>query len=178
MYNIAKSYKDLTSEYVKSIISYDPETGNFTWKYREDATKSWNTQFAWTRCGSPSNGYILIRINGKGYRAHRLVWLITHGYWPEMEIDHVNGDKKDNRLTNLRLADRVQQGHNRKSSGKSGLLGVHWCKNAKKWISFTRLNSKKKYLGSFDCPAAASFAYQIATHKKVGDYTREAWGAV
>lgn len=178
MYNIAKSYKDLTSEYVKSIINYCAETGEFTWKHRSDASKSWNTQFSGTKCGSLSNGYILIKINGKGYRAHRLAWLIENGEWPDLEVDHINGDKQDNRLKNLRLADRIQQGHNRKPSGKSGILGVHWCKNDKKWKAFTRLNGKKKNLGSFECPAAASFAYQVATHIKVGNFTREASFAV
>lgn len=178
MYNIAKSYKDLSSEYVKSIINYDQETGEFIWKHRDDVSKSWNTQFAGTKCGANINGYICIRINKKLYRAHRLAWLIFYNEWPNLEIDHINGNRKDNRLLNLRLADRVQQGHNRKASGKSGILGVHWCKNDKKWKAFTRLNGKKKNLGSFECPAAASLAYQVAAHIKVGNFTREASFAI
>ena len=171
-YNVDKSYKDISSSVALSLLDYNEKTGIFKWRFREEGPKSWNTQNAGKESGRLINGYRYIRINGRSYRAHRLAWLMVTGEWPDHEIDHINGNRDDNRFHNLRLADRVQQGHNRHASGKSNILGVHWCKKNNKWFAFTRIDGKKKNLGGFNCPAAASIAYQIAVHKKVGNYTR------
>jgi hypothetical protein len=177
-YNINKSYKDINADAVRSLINYNSETGCFIWRKREGIAGSWNTQNAGKNCGRFVNGYLYIRIGVREYRAHRLAWLIVTGEWPKQELDHINGRRDDNRFCNLRLANRIQQGHNRKSAGKSGILGVHWCKTSKKWYAFTRINGKKKNLGGFNCPAAASFAYQIATYSKIGKFATGGYFAI
>lgn len=170
-------YANITAEYVRSILDYDPETGVFTWKHRDDVGKAWNTRYAGTIASSlevrKRDGYkrIHISINKKFYRAHRLAYLIMTGEWPASTIDHKNGDASDNRWENIRLADFYQQNQNRLYSKISGLpKGVYTHKNG--FRSRICIYGKIIHLGTFDCPAAASFAYQIAADIHFGEFAR------
>ena len=88
----------LTQERLHEVLNYDPDTGIFTWKERPIETfktvgagNTWNTRYAGTVAGSKDkDGYIVVRIGGKRYFAHRLAFLYVHGYMPEQEIDHDN----------------------------------------------------------------------------------------
>jgi len=92
------------------------------------------------------------------------------------EIDHINGDKADNRWSNLRAATRYQNIQNRgpHKDNAIGLKGVHFSGKEQKWIAQIHANGNSKRLGCFDCPAAASFAYQIAADKHHGAFARTA----
>jgi hypothetical protein len=98
----------ITAERLRQLLHYDPERGVFTWLSRP-AERSWNTRFAGTRAGTINGlGYVVIGILGRRYKAHRLAWLYVHGEWPGRELDHINCDKSDNRIANLRPATRSQ----------------------------------------------------------------------
>jgi hypothetical protein len=116
----------LNQEYLKERLDYNPETGEFHWKQHESRNKIWNTRYAGEAAGSIKNdGYRQITIDGKTYSAARLAWLITHGEWPENEIDHINRVRDDDRLVNLRKATRTENCNN--MSTNNGLPeGVHW----------------------------------------------------
>jgi hypothetical protein len=103
----------LTQERLKQILFYNPETGLFNW-LRAGLTRAPKKIIA--GC-SDANGYCVIRINGKQYKAHRLVWLYIYGELPEREIDHINGNPSCNVLSNLRLTTRLENGKNRAING-------------------------------------------------------------
>lgn len=121
------------------------------------------------------NGHRQIGISGKRYMAHRLAWLYVYGVWPSKELDHINGIRDDNRIVNLREATRSENCRNRKKpvTNTSGLKGVTWHKAANKWAAQIKDYAQKhKHLGTFDCPAAAHFAYQVASDKLHGDFAK------
>lgn len=159
----------LTSERLREVLDYDPNTGVFAWKVRPSRSR--------IEPGSPAGyvsqrGYVCVKIDGRHYLAHRLAWLFMHGEWPPRLIDHINGVCSDNRIENLRLATATQNNANSKGYGKSGIKGVTWDNRARKWKSEIRVNGPLVYLGLFDCPAAASFAYQIAADNHHGEFAR------
>jgi hypothetical protein len=98
------------------------------------------------------SGYVSIGINGRYYMAHRLAWLFEHGEWPTVFIDHINGNKADNRLENLRMADYSQNRRNakRNKNNKSGVKGVSWSKESKKWHARLWADGAYKHLGLYD----------------------------
>jgi len=115
----------MDSDYVRKRLDYNPETGVFIWKPKP-GDKWWNANFAGEIAGTINNqGYRQIMIDGKQYMAARLAWLITHGEWPQNEIDHINRVRTDDRMVNLRDVTSTENNNNR--SNNNGLLeGVHW----------------------------------------------------
>lgn len=107
----------LTQTQVQELLDYDKGTGLFTWKERPN-NKRFNAMWA----GKPAfnsndgHGYLCGSINGKTYRASRIAWLYEKGIWPQHEIDHWNGDKKDNRILNLRDVTHKVNCRNRRKS--------------------------------------------------------------
>lgn len=97
------------------------------------------------------SGYVIIRVNRKHYKEHRLIFLMHHGYLPE-QIDHIDGTKDNNRIENLRPATNSQNQFNKtkRTKNNSGLKGVHWNKSKNKYISQCSVNGTKHYLGQFD----------------------------
>ena len=161
---------DLTQDELKNLLDYDHDTGIFTWKRRKDKPgiggKTWNTKFCGKKAGwIASNGYRQIQIGGKiSYLSHRLAWLFCHGEWPKNEIDHINGIRDDNRICNLRQANRSENQQNIKCAyfrNKTGLLGVHWCTHKKKYIAKIMDNGKAIHIGSFDSAELAHNAYLL-----------------
>lgn len=105
-------------------------------------------------------GYRAIKIRGHLYRESRLIFLLFNGSLPSKEIDHVNKDQLDNRISNLRECSRSQNCANRKRWGKSSKFrGVHWHKKTCKWQAAIRFNKKSKYLGLFEDQKQAALAY-------------------
>jgi len=137
----------ITQDQLKKALIYDPEIGVFTWRKRHAG------RAAGVIAGTPdSRGYTLIQIYRGRYAAHRLVWLYVHGEWPEHEIDHINHDKADNRIANLRP---VTKAENRKNmplqrNNVSGIAGVHFDKGRNKWMTYIKISGKRKHLGRFD----------------------------
>jgi len=140
---------------LRKMLAYDPETGLLSWKTRPAGLKSWNTRYA----GTPAlhciheDGYRKGRIHRVLYRAHRVAWAMHHGSWPAGHIDHINGDRADNRIENLRDVTRHENQRNmrRPSDNTSGRIGVWWHKRNKKWVAEIRTAGRKKHLGSFAC---------------------------
>ena len=116
------------------------------------------------------NGYFHGAINGTIYKAHRVVWKLCMGTEPEM-IDHINGDRADNRLCNLRPANPTINARNARLriDSKSGLKGVSWCNTHKKWMAQIRVDTKTKYLGHFHEKLEAYEAYKEAAINYHGD---------
>lgn len=140
---------------LKQVLSYDQNTGEFTW-----TDKASYKCFVGKKAGSIVNGYIAIRYKRKAYKAHRLAWAFVHGYYPQQVIDHINGNKSDNRIINLRDVSRHENQQNIKTAlatNKSGYLGVSPADN--KWKATIRVSGQYKYLGVFDTPELAHAAY-------------------
>ena len=97
------------------------------------------------------SGYILVRIKGKHYRLHRLVWLYCYGSFPSSDLDHIDHDKANNLITNLRLVTKQENQRNLSiaKNNKTGTTGVHWCKTRKRYIAEIRIDNKTKHLGCF-----------------------------
>jgi len=142
------SARELTQEYVRELFDYDPETGVLTWKQSLN-----NRAPVGSYAGSiGADGYLGVGISKKRYRYHRIIWLWVHGYVPENQIDHINQDKADNRLSNLR---EVSQVCNMRNTGNaknntSGVKGVTWWKKRKKWGASLMVNGKTRHLGIYD----------------------------
>lgn len=144
----------------RELLVYDPDTGSFCWRVSRGRARA--GQVAGTV--NPI-GYRQINFDGQYHYAHRLAWLIAHGQMPEGMIDHVNGERDDNRLANLRIASRVLNQQNRRgaqANNKTGLLGVSFCKRTKRYRAQISAGGHVRSLGYHDTPEAASAAYQLA----------------
>lgn len=151
---------EITQEYLKECLNYNPETGIFTWKKRpfyhfndERVWKIMNTRCFEKTCGSvdPIDGYISMSINNNKYRAHRLAFLYMVGFFPKCGVDHINRVKIDNRWRNLREASKKINAQNcgLSKTNTSGVKGVYWNRKKNRWVSQIKLNYKNKYLGSY-----------------------------
>jgi hypothetical protein len=151
----------LTAEQVRELLDYDPETGRFTWRIAPRGHK------AGSQAGCiDSYGYVVIRIAGAGHKAHRLAWLIAYGEWPDDQIDHINGERSDNRIANLRSLTNQGNQQNRRTAHRgnsSGLLGVSPKRG--KWRAQIKVDGEKRHIGMFDTPEAAHAAYLEAKRK-------------
>jgi hypothetical protein len=162
---------DVDLDEVRSLITYDAETGEFTWESRgsqDRESKRWSTRFAGKRAGRiDSHGYRQIDMRGMTFLAHRLAFAMTYGRWPIGDIDHIDGDKTNNRISNLREATRREnmQNQTRRSNNKSGYSGVYWRTKKKKWLAKICANGKHHHLGTFDCPHKAHQAYLAAKQR-------------
>jgi len=154
---------------VLDLLNYDPETGVFTWKV------STRNRVAGSIAGYLNkHGYIRIDIDGKYYQAPSLVWLIVTGSNPIAEIDHIDNDKVNNKLSNLREASRSQNEINIgvKHNNKSGYLGVSWVDRKSKWLAQVTRDKVRYHVGWFDDPREAAIARDKAAIRLHGEYSR------
>ena len=119
-------------------------------------------------------GYRQIKINGKLYRSHRLIYLMSHGYLPKY-IDHIDGNPLNNNLSNLREATLSQNSHNSKlsKSNKSGIKGVCWIKRANRWGATIKYRNSIHYVGQYKTLDAAEKAIKearLAIHKEFANH--------
>lgn len=154
----------MTLERAREVFIYDPETGVITW------ARSGKIARAGAVAGhlNKTLGYRTLWLDGKAYLAHRVAWLLTHGVWPDGTIDHINGYRADNRLTNLRaVSQRMNNQNMRKppSTNTSGYLGVTFCKDTKKWRSQIGAEGKHFCLGRYDTPLEAHLVYVAAKRR-------------
>ena len=145
------THKILTATRLREVLHYDENTGVFVRRTK-------NQPKIGTIPKNPNHAYLNIGIDYKVYKAHRLAWLYVHGEWPKHQIDHINGDKLDNRIANLRVATTSQNKQNMRkarSDSKSGLIGASWHTKSNKWRAAIQIDGKKKHLGYFDTPEEA-----------------------
>lgn len=150
----------LTYERAHERLMHDRDTGELFWK-----VSHWKRVKAGNVAGDKyRNGYRRVCVDSKEYLAHRVVWMMAYGEWPTNEIDHINGDRADNRLCNLRLATSTQNKQNtgRRSDNKSGRVGVSWQKNLGKWQAAITVNRKQRHLGFYPDIESAAMAYAKA----------------
>jgi len=160
---------NITQKYLKSILYYDQLTGWFF--HKNHGIPAWDAKWAGKKAGTlDAKGRCQLWILGKAYRAHRIAWLYMTGSFPKSEIDHINCDPLDNRWENLRLATRSQQNQNKRPMRAWPPKGVYWHKQSGMWRA--KIGKISKHLGLFDCPAAASIAYQLAAIKNYGQFER------
>ena len=142
----------ISAEDVRATFQYDPDTGDLLWK--DNPKKSRNGK----RAGHPHCGYITVRWRNNKHRVHRLIWLYHNGSWPTL-IDHINGDRLDNRIENLRNVSHSENNQNISSArGGSMYVGV-WRGRRGGWVSAIRHNKKTYNLGRFDTEEDAAKAY-------------------
>ena len=160
--------KKLTQEYLKSRVHYDPETGIFTHlpnPGKDRFTNAWNARFAGKKAGFlKPNGYAGLRIDGVNYQAHRMAFLYMVGRLPRGDIDHVNHVRNDNVFSNLREASRQENQRNRSLVGQSssGVMGVCWDADRKKWMAKIKVDGRSLFLGRFKSLKAAAAARKAA----------------
>ncbi|EOW6163946.1 TPA: HNH endonuclease [Klebsiella pneumoniae] len=157
----------INSNELRALLTYDKDTGVF-----RRNTSSGGQEIGSIAGTISKHGYIRIRIKNKAYFAHRLAWLYEYGVWPENEIDHINGEKSDNRLINLREASRSGNNHNKKhqKNSASGVKGVSWSKKDKRWHARCRANKQTVYFGSFMDLEEAMLAVIKAREKYHGKF--------
>lgn len=129
---------------LKEHFSYNPETGIFTNKKNRHNTKK-GKKSGWTT----KDGYKRLKYKYKTYGLHRLAWYFCYGYWPK-EIDHIDQNKSNNKITNLREVLHETNSHNlpKRITNTSGIMGVSWNKQWNGgWIIRINSNGKRKYLG-------------------------------
>lgn len=150
----------LTQEKLTKHLSYNCETGLFSRLRKENV---FATDIGVPFAGTINNtGYYRCSVLGKVYLMHRLAWLYVYGYFPKSGIDHINMDRTDNRICNLRIADKSQNAQNQKirKNNKSGTKGVHLHKG--KWVASIQSNGKRVYLGAFKSKPEAEVARNSA----------------
>ena len=173
--------KVISVEKLRKLLDCDLDTGTLTWRARgaEDfagcknptrAARAWNAKHV----GKPAfakklaNGYLAGRVLGIPAVAHRVVWAMATGQWlqpwPAEQIDHINGNREDNRLENLRVVTASANCRNQRlrQNNRSGVMGVHWDRQHGKWVARIELAEGRKFLGRFTTKADAVAARKSA----------------
>lgn len=136
---------------INSVLSYDRDTGILVWLPR-DGQPAWNAKNSGKEAGSidVATGYRKVSIDGKTYFAHRVAWLIEHNETPD-QVDHINGVRLDNRMSNLRAVSVAENNRNLslRSDNKSGVVGVEVCSSTGLWRATIRYEGKTRHLGRF-----------------------------
>ena len=162
-------HSNLTQKYLKEVLEYDAKNGKLYWKKR----LSQRTQIG-QEAGFLHFGYIKIGINYTHYLAHRLIWIMQYGENPILDIDHINGNRADNRLCNLRIVTRRQNTANKACHRKGKLVGANFRapqgkgkikRPCKVWFSNIQIQGKRYHLGRFETEQEAHVAYIDALHK-------------
>jgi hypothetical protein len=153
---------------LRRLFRYDAETGQFT----RLVTSSHNAKAGQIAGCRNRSGYLVIRIDDRLYYAHRLAWLYVYGEWPQNDTDHINGDKSDNRLSNLRPATRSQNCINKPETKRntSGVCGVGRFKD--KWRAYIHVDGRYISLGHYESKDQAVSARRDAERQYYGEFGR------
>lgn len=149
----------ITQKRLRELLHYDEQTGQFIWRVSHPRAP------AGAIAGAKDHyGYVVIRLDKVLYKAHRLAWLYMHGEWPAKNLDHINQIKSDNRICNLRAVDQSVNMHNvaARVNSTSGVAGVTWRADRKKWNARIKVGYKNFNLGLFDDMHSAVAARRAA----------------
>ncbi len=173
-------------EYLRECFDYSILTGDLWWKERPrehfksvSVWKSSNTNFESKKAGTiSSKGYLDVKVNGKLYRVHRILYKLIMEVDPPRFIDHIDGDRLNNAWQNLRNATKEENSRNRRMSSinTTGFKGVSFRKDIGKYTAYINYKKLKKHLGVFDTPEEAYAAYCEAALKYHGEFAN--FGAV
>jgi hypothetical protein len=174
---------------LRQSLILDAESGALTWKERpvwhfandmrwsaQEAQARWNTRYAGTAAFTTLSkaGYLTGVVDGERLFAHRVIMAMRLGSWPPETVDHINGVRNDNRLSNLRLASRSEQSRNTSSANgsTSQYLGVSYRKDRDVWRAVIFIDGRQKYLGSFTSEIDAAKAYDVAAREHFKEFAR------
>lgn len=171
-----KKEDNVSPEVLKQLLILDPESGNLTWKTRpEHFCKSPKFAAYWNRTyeGKPAFvtlsplGYLVGVVLDNIFQAHRIVWAMHYGEWPNADIDHINHVKTDNRIANLRTVPQQENTKNRSmmTNNTSKVMGVAWNKQSEAWCARIGVNYKQVHLGLFSTLEEAVVARKAAEIK-------------
>ena len=165
--------------YLRECLIYSGETGEFRWRDRprehftsDKAHKIFTKLYALRECGGISaEGYRVIRVDGRIHKGHRLAWLYTYGQWPAGWLDHVNRNRADNRIENLREATPTLNARNagRRVDNSSGVRGVTWHKATQKWLAQIAVGGVSHHIGVFESLDLAAAARTVAERELHGE---------
>lgn len=158
-----------TVERLREVLNYDPETGIFTWRQHRKSP-----MIGQLAGGYRKPGYLFISVDERKVGGHRIAWAMVHGEWADKLIDHKNCNPSDNRIENLRLADKSLNGHNSgpQINNTSGYKCVYWSKQRHKWKAQTVINGAEHYIGLYETKEAAHEAYVAYAKEKLGEFAR------
>jgi hypothetical protein len=158
-------------ERLNELLVYEPATGAIKWKNScAMSHRVAGADAGWVNL----EGYAVLSVDARQLKAHRVAWAMYYGEWPAGNLDHINGVRSDNRISNLRVADYFQNQANtaKRVNNTSGYKGV--CqRSASRWQAQIRVRGRQIYLGSFPSPEEASCAYVAAAEYYFGDFLRE-----
>lgn len=158
--------KQHSPEEIKSAFRYDQNTGKLYWKIDKFKIKSGKIAGTLHR-----SGYRQVMYKGVHYQEHRVIWCLVHGEWPDLFIDHIDRNRSNNRLENLRLATRSENSCNTvvKVNSVSGIKGVNWHKASQSWLVRLQINGVRTEIGRFSSIEEAKRAIEnarLSTHKE------------
>ena len=176
----------ISPDYLRARLRYEPETGLLFWRVRDashfiegrvksvSAANRFNGNFANKEAFTAlSFGYRSSSMNGQMIKGHRVAWAIYYGEWPDGFIDHINRDRADNRISNLRVVSRQENNSNVSSAkgSSSKYVGVYFApKKRNPWVANIKLNGKSKYLGGYATEDEAGDAYNLAAIAAYGQH--------
>jgi hypothetical protein len=163
----------LTRKFLNEILRYDPSTGTLYNRYRPEKSSYWNKRFSNKKTGGlHSYGGIGVWVDGVLYQAHCLIWIMMTGEHPSPEIDHIDGDRANNRWKNLRIVMHAENMKNQKPRNGSPHKGAKWNKRMGRWQAAITVNYKRLHLGTFDTAEEAHGVYCKAAKKLHGKFAR------
>lgn len=162
--------KNLPSvEYLSKRLRYEPETGKLFWLDCEEMPNNWRTRFSTREAftADNGNGYRVGNIKNVKFKAHRVIWALHQGQWPSDQIDHINGIRTDNRISNLRVVSCQENSRNQfmQKNNTSGVTGVSWCTYAGMWRAQISIDGRNKSLGYYSTLEAATEARAEASRQ-------------
>jgi hypothetical protein len=164
--------RPVSIEMLRSMIDYNPETGEMCWKERSGRARG--RAQAGSVIGTPRDKYRYVGILGNKIGTHRIAFALANGHWPQPMCDHANGDPADNRACNLREATALQNAHNTRGNKRSysGTKGVAWHPVNKRWTTRVTFKGRRHSFGCYETIEEAAQAVRAGRERLHGEYAR------